>query len=154
MPTSASFRINQPAVISEVIDGEAIIVNLDTGAYYSLRDSGCAIWNLLLQERSMPDVVDAMTAQYNGAAPEIEAAVADLVAELQAEQLIVPGDQPNASHSPKAPIYRQNGDRLPFQQPVLEKFTDMADLLLLDPIHEVEEMGWPHAAAARESEHA
>ena len=28
--------------------------------------------------------------------------------------------------------------------PALERFTDMEDLLLLDPVHDVEEMGWPH----------
>jgi hypothetical protein len=27
---------------------------------------------------------------------------------------------------------------------VLEKFTDMHDLLLMDPIHEVSDAGWPH----------
>jgi hypothetical protein len=33
---------------------------------------------------------------------------------------------------------------LAFTQPVLEVYTDMQDLLLLDPIHEVdEEAGWP-----------
>jgi hypothetical protein len=26
---------------------------------------------------------------------------------------------------------------------MLQKFTDMQDLLLLDPIHEVDESGWP-----------
>jgi hypothetical protein len=29
---------------------------------------------------------------------------------------------------------------------VLQKYTDMADLLLLDPIHEVDEQGWPQPA--------
>jgi len=31
-----------------------------------------------------------------------------------------------------------------FEKPKLQKFTDMQDLLLLDPIHEVDEAGWPH----------
>ena len=31
-----------------------------------------------------------------------------------------------------------------FTNPVLEKFTDMAELLLLDPIHEVDDSGWPN----------
>ena len=30
-------------------------------------------------------------------------------------------------------------------EPVLEKYTDMQELLLLDPIHDVEEAGWPKA---------
>jgi hypothetical protein len=31
-----------------------------------------------------------------------------------------------------------------FQHPVINSHTDMQGLLLLDPIHEVEDMGWPH----------
>jgi hypothetical protein len=27
--------------------------------------------------------------------------------------------------------------------PLLRKYTDMRDLLLLDPIHDVDEQGWP-----------
>jgi hypothetical protein len=29
-------------------------------------------------------------------------------------------------------------------EPVLDKYTDMQELLLLDPIHEVDDAGWPH----------
>jgi hypothetical protein len=32
-----------------------------------------------------------------------------------------------------------------FIPPTFEKFTDMEDMLLLDPIHEVDEEGWPMA---------
>ena len=31
-----------------------------------------------------------------------------------------------------------------FQEPALQKYTDMEDLLLLDPIHEVDDTGWPN----------
>ena len=30
-----------------------------------------------------------------------------------------------------------------FEAPRLEKYTDMQDLVLLDPVHEVDEQGWP-----------
>jgi hypothetical protein len=36
-------------------------------------------------------------------------------------------------------------DKPPFEMPKLSKYTDMEDLLALDPIHEVDEMGWPNA---------
>jgi len=36
------------------------------------------------------------------------------------------------------------GDRLEFSAPRLDKYTDMQQLLLIDPIHEVsDEQGWP-----------
>ncbi len=37
----------------------------------------------------------------------------------------------------------RNGD---YVAPVLESFTDMQDLILLDPIHEVDAAGWPNTA--------
>ena len=40
----------------------------------------------------------------------------------------------------------------PFVPPTLEKYTDMQDLVLLDPVHEVDERGWPHAQAAAQSD--
>lgn len=32
-----------------------------------------------------------------------------------------------------------------YRPPVLEVFADMQDLLLLDPIHDIDEVGWPVA---------
>jgi hypothetical protein len=34
-----------------------------------------------------------------------------------------------------------------FQPPTLRKYTDMQDLLLIDPIHEVDDLGWPGVKA-------
>ena len=36
-------------------------------------------------------------------------------------------------------------NKIPFEEPKLEKYSDMEDLLLLDPIHDVEDEGWPKA---------
>jgi hypothetical protein len=72
--------------------------------------------------------------------------VLQLIEELQQEKLIVP-DAPGA-----APLPTENlsvGDKPPFQSPVLHKYTDMAGLLLLDPIHDVLETGWPQTDSAR-----
>lgn len=148
MNTNQSYRINQPAVIAEVIDGEAIIVNLDSGAYYSLRDSACAIWELVAQQMTIPQVVQTLATRYAGPQEAIAAGVTALVEQMLAEQIILPAAAESSSGSPALPP-NGAGDLPPFQPPALEKFTDMADLLLLDPIHEVDAMGWPHPAPAR-----
>jgi len=36
-----------------------------------------------------------------------------------------------------------SGTRQPFSAPVLNAYTDMEELLLLDPIHDVDQAGWP-----------
>ena len=35
----------------------------------------------------------------------------------------------------------------PYTAPAVQKYDDLEDLLLLDPIHEVDEAGWPVARA-------
>ena len=34
-----------------------------------------------------------------------------------------------------------------YQAPSLEKYSDLQDLLLIDPIHEADESGWPSVAS-------
>ncbi len=144
MSVDTHFRINQPSVIGEVIDGEAIIVNLDSGTYYSLRDTGSAVWRLIEQGVSLLQIIEQMTRLYDDPASLIETEVRALIAKLQAENLIV---SQNVTASPIANAENANDARLPFSEPILEKYTDMADLLLLDPIHEVGQLdGWPHSA--------
>lgn len=146
MSSSQSYRINQPAVITEVIDGEAIVVNLDSGAYYSLRDSACVAWELFAQQMPASVVVAQMVSRYDAAPDVIAPAVETLLAEMLQENLLVATE---AAPDVESSLRVTGGDdRLPFAPPVLEKFTDMADLLLLDPIHDVDDAGWPHPAPA------
>ena len=142
MPADTHYRINSPAVIGEVLDGEAIIVNLDTGAYYSLDGAGAEVWKAAQTGATPSQLIELTMARYSGAPAEIVAGVTALVAELLAEGLFVPGTGMAAGMNPLPAA--SDGERQPFVKPILQKYTDMADLLLLDPIHDVDELGWPH----------
>jgi len=41
---SRRFTVNAPAVVSEVIDGEAVILNLRSGHYFSALHTGAVVW--------------------------------------------------------------------------------------------------------------
>ena len=142
MESSSTWRIAAPSVLSETVDGEAIIVNLDTGAYYSLTGMGAEIWDLLQAGASLETLLSWTNEHYAGEPQQIAAGVTALIEELLAEQLVLPGDAPAAK--PDLTASPSPADRPAFVKPALEKFTDMADLLLLDPIHEVDAEGWPH----------
>lgn len=140
MSQHTSFRVNTPSVISEIVDNEVIIVNLDNGAYYSLRDTGCVIWRLIEQGATTAQIVAQLNLKYGGATAVIMSAVQQLITELRAEALVSPRNEAITPPSLSFIV----GDNLPaFSEPVLEKFTDMSDLLLLDPIHDVDAGGWP-----------
>lgn len=137
------FRINMPPVIHQTLDGEVIAVNLDTGVYYSLRGSAASVWGSLERRASVGEAVADAVARYDGPPPSIEAAVARFIEELEAEGLIAAlgGDEPREPAQPDGEV------GVPFAEPVLDKYTDMQELLILDPIHEVDDAGWPHMLA-------
>jgi len=146
MNTSTCFRINGPNVIHEIIDGEAVLVNLNNGSYYSVDQVGADIWRHIEQGAPVGQIIDAIAHQYVGDREDVKNGVNQLVGQLQQESLIVPVEagQSDANASPHATASTDHKDRPRFEEPTLHKYTDMEDLLLLDPIHDVDETGWPH----------
>ncbi len=143
MSADVCFRVNTPDVTHEVIDGEAVIINLVTGNYYSLHGEGAEIWTLLDRHTSLASIIDLLASRYETDRVEVENSVRQLVLELREEGLITPWQGPE--RLPDMSVSSTGGnDRRVFRVPVLHKFTDMQELLILDPIHEVDASGWPH----------
>jgi len=40
----STLKVNAPSVVAEVIDGEAVIMDLASGHYFSTQHVGCDIW--------------------------------------------------------------------------------------------------------------
>ena len=140
------FRVNTPMVTHEIIDGEAVIINLDTGNYYSLVETGSLIWSLVDKGASASDVQSLVQQTYQGNATDIDRGVQELLGQLQQENLIVPvdGAPPVDLTELEQILPAGNSHEKPsFNPPLLNKYSDMQELLLLDPIHDVDEAGWP-----------
>ena len=139
-----------PQVINETIDGETVMIDLVSGNYYVLDPIGAEIWSFIERSASVEDIVCALASRYEAAAPEIEGAVRGLIERLQGENLIIAaGANGNGAGAISNPPNRaQPGARSPFSTPRLEKFTDMQDLILIDPVHQVDQAGWPHVKPA------
>jgi hypothetical protein len=138
------FRVNTPTVTHETIDGEAVIINLDSGNYYSLVDVGSFIWSLIEKGASATEVQGVVLQSYQGNATDVDRGVQELLAQLQQENLIVPVDGAGEAfeHSQDVPS-NNNHEKPSFNPPSLHKYSDMQELLLLDPIHDVDDAGWP-----------
>lgn len=138
------YRINAPHVIAETMAGETTIVHLTTGCYFSLAGSGPEIWDGLVAGETREQVVERLQAAYDASPEELEVAVERLLGELTDEELLVADEDGAAAPAPVAP---SNGTREAFAEPSLAKYTDMQDIILLDPVHEVDARGWPHQQA-------
>ena len=136
---------NSPNIIHEVIDGEAILISMETGSYYSIDSVGAVVWDHMNNGLSNSQIIEAIAAQYDGEWADIEQGVQQLFDQLQAELLIVVDETAaNNGHLPAENDTANSQARPPFEAPTLHKYTDMEDLLLLDPIHDVDESGWPN----------
>ena len=137
-PMSESrYAINRTDVVDEVIDGEAILINLRTGSYYSLDGAACAIWERLRRgPADSGDVTRLVSRAAEHAGPGFAEAAVGFLSELAAEGLIEPSDDP-------APEIDDSGIEVGGTPPVLSKYTDMEALLLIDPIHDVTPGGGP-----------
>ncbi|MEA5619899.1 PqqD family protein [Cronbergia sp. UHCC 0137] len=135
------FRVNSPQVACETIDGEVVIVDLDHGHYYSLLKTGADLWGCVERHLDRYQMIEEIGQKYDGTIEEITAAIDEFLDQLQQEELIVvdPTITPGTINS------QVSNQKPKFEKPILEKFTDMEDLLLLDPIHEVDvDAGWPN----------
>jgi len=137
------YRINTPSVIGQTFDDEAVIVNLMTGNYYNMNKIATEIWNALQIHIDRGTIVTILTRKYHGTIAEIENVVGDLLGKLLAEELIAPTDPAEPMSVDLAPRI-ENETKMPIEAAVLYKYTDLQELLLLDPIHEVDETGWPN----------
>jgi len=141
------FRINGPAVICEIIEGEAILVNRDNGHYFSVSGAGVDILRGLMSGGDPERITADLAVRREAPAARIESAVRDFLTELEKEKLIVRADGGNTPPLDPGQLPKVSGSKTPFEPPRLQKFTDVEDLLKLDPIHEVDKTGWPSPKA-------
>lgn len=135
-----------PNIGARSFGDEVVVANFVTGVYYSLFGSAAQIWDGLMAGQPLDRVAREVAAVAGIDAAEFAPAAEKLVADLLAEKLIEEGAPADTLAWVPAPPEEPG-----YGLPVLERFTDMQDLLLLDPVHDVEEMGWPHAAPAGQS---
>jgi hypothetical protein len=138
-----TLRINLDKVAHETIDGEVIIINLDTGTYYNLVDVALDIWHGLEVGATVDQIVDALCGVYGITTDASREAVDGFLASLLAEEILAPAE--DAAEPPPAPFQLADRTAMTFTPPVLTTHTNMSDLLMLDPIHDVDEQGWPSA---------
>ena len=132
-----------PWVTHERLDDEVIAINLETGAYYALDGVAADCWVLSAAGSEIDEVVAVVVERYDVAESQARADVTTFLEQLVTERLMIAGHGELAPAVPLSPLAAKK----PYAAPAVEKYDDLEDLLLLDPIHEVDEAGWPVARA-------
>lgn len=132
-----SYRVRHEDVSAERIDGDVIAVNLMTGAYFSLSGSAADVWTAATSGAPSAVWLHALDTAYGCeiSRHDIEAVIGSclehgLIESVDSDPVVVP-------------VLPSDLDRSTWLTPVLEVFTDLQDLILVDPIHDADDLGWP-----------
>jgi Coenzyme PQQ synthesis protein D (PqqD) len=121
---------------AEAFDGEVVLIDIQRAVYFSLRGAAAELWMAFSEPRPEGVVLDALMAHWDGVnRAELQATIA----QMQSEKLLLvcATNTPACAtaFAPTAPSY---------VSPYVEAFSDLADLIAIDPVHEVDAgAGWP-----------
>ena len=121
---------NTEEVAAKVMDGEAILINLSNGIYYSMDKVGAIVWELIERRFNQEEMIEFITSRYEVESHQAQLDVERLVKELEDEKLILVANDVGRSDM-EQPAQMQLKE--PYEAPQLNIYRDMGDLLALDP---------------------
>ncbi len=135
------YKINDPDVSAEFFEEEALAINLKTGSYYSLRFSALPFWRLITDGVSFENTIDTLSKFYSIKQNDLLLEFSEFLKLLLENSLIKESTEYKTTNT----IEWLDRSKKEYQKPILEAYSDMQDLLLIDPIHEVDvNKGWPN----------
>ena len=140
MSQAARYEIDRARIIFERFEDETVLVNIENGYYYSASDAGTEVLDLLARGLTSEELTGLLTA---GAGDPATAGkqIQDFVGQLLTEGIIVARNGDHTNGAPRELPPRMGSVSAP---PVLTRFADMREILLMDPIHQVDpQFGWP-----------
>lgn len=132
------YTVNEEKMFFDIADGQAVVINFVTGIYYGFTPLGSAVIEALVNGASEQTVLKALQARPN-CPKDMEQDLHGFIGELT-EKEILTGD---GSGSGEEPVFEDSAFEEGFLL-ALQEFSDVQELLLADPVHEVDvDMGWP-----------
>lgn len=124
-------------IVAEAFDDETVLIDVDRGIYFSMQGSAAPVWHAFDVPRTPDAACEELAADLPEAGREM---VTKLIQELAEQKLIIAAEGLPANLV--KPLDRFTAAS--FVAPVFGVFTDLADLIGIDPVHEVDERaGWP-----------
>lgn len=134
---SKGYAIASSDIVSEEFDGELVVLDLASGKYYSMDGTAGAVWQALISGASLKSIAaDTSSA----------VCISETVLFEFAEKLVLCGCLAKTEGDDRARIAQSLADAIVVasKPPTFEVFEDLAELIMADPIHDVEERaGWP-----------
>jgi len=139
-----NIQVNEPHIVHETIDGETILMDLRSGNYFSIEKSGAVIWEILIQTANVDTLIQKAGELSNpGQSDQVRSDIQNFVEKLLSEDLIREAERNEAPEITEEMLNSLKRAVTAMEALEVNKYSDMQEMLLLDPIHDVDEKGWP-----------
>ncbi len=145
MKAPTLFKVNEPNVIYEIVDGETILLNLNSGYFFNLEGSGEIVWQYILETGNVKKAIQIMTSANRKIREMISSSVTEFVALLVNEKLLVPSDTVESSHGLQETEEKLKASAQNFSPPKMNKYADNQNVLFFSASYFIEEKGWPES---------
>jgi hypothetical protein len=135
-----TLSVRDSGVIHERLDDEVIVIDLERGTYYALVRTAADIWTSFTGGATVDAVAATLAPRYGASLDQVQADVSGFASQLGAVGLLV--TSPTAQGDAGRVAVQE--PRAHWEEPVLEAYSDMANLVISDPARVVDEAGWPH----------
>lgn len=88
MELNTSIKRGEDYVFNEV-DGELVMMNIETGSYASMNETGKSIWGLLEEPKSVEQVLQSLTEEYEISLEAAQKDVLPFLEQLLAQKIVV-----------------------------------------------------------------
>lgn len=131
------YRLNDEKMFYDVADGIAVIIDFTTGIYYGMDELSSAVFDALMAGAGSESVL-AQLKQLPGCPEDMDAIYHGFLQKMLDREMIL-GDGEGGECAAFDAALAEKGFQLN-----CEDFSEVRDLLMADPVHDVEpEMGWP-----------
>lgn len=131
------YKINEEKMFFDIADGQAVVINFVTGMYYGTSTLGSAVLEKIVNGAPVEKVLAALSSA-DGCPADMGDKLDGFIKALLDKEILVPGDTDSQDVSFDKSAFA-DGFEL-----TLDEFAEVQDLLLADPIHDVDvEEGWP-----------
>jgi len=132
------YKLNEAKMFYDYADGQAVVINYKTGMYYGMGLLASAVLDRIIAGKNIDEILTAVKALPE-CPPDMAERLQCFVKELQEKEIIVAGPGFPGGAETLAVDVAEDGFDLK-----LDMFAEMSDLLLADPVHDVDmQEGWP-----------
>jgi len=82
------YAVDKKKVFWKEIADETVLINIDTGVYYSLDKLSARIWNMIAENKDKKEIISRIIGEYDVDEKVAQADVSDFLSNLEKESLL------------------------------------------------------------------